>query len=209
MLFAVICISNTAFSQTYFYKRIKIVKNGQSYDTHDDGHYMTIGENCIYDSDADGFCIGNSNMKYVKTENGIRTYYGNSYYGLCYCFASSDYQRLNLRDGESIYVYVKCTPSSGVDLRPTSTSAGNVPVIIQIPNGSITTPDNSSSNRNNRRQCPSCNGTGKGMDQIIYRPDYTGKQNDEYCSKCGKWGSPHSHHTPMCRTCYGKGYIEF
>lgn len=76
--------------------------------------------------------------------------------------------------------------------------------------GPIIDVENSSnfSGKRKRTTCTACNGTGKGMDQIIYRTDYTGKQQNEYCSQCGKWGSPHSHHTPTCSTCHGKGYID-
>lgn len=66
----------------------------------------------------------------------------------------------------------------------------------------------SSSSVSTRRTCPACHGTGKGTDRIVYQPDYTGKQANVYCSKCGKYGSPHTHNEPMCRTCYGRGYIE-
>lgn len=183
LLLSLFCVSNTVFSQTYFYKRVKIVKNGQTYNTQDDGHYMTIGKNCIYDSDAQGFCIGNSNMKYVKTENGILTYYGNTYFGSCYCFASSDYARLNIKDDETTYVYVRCTPSSGIALRPSTTNSGSAP-INQTPSYT-TPPSNNNTNTANRRQCPYCHGTGKGTEQIIWRTDYTGNQKDEYCSQCG------------------------
>ena len=60
----------------------------------------------------------------------------------------------------------------------------------------------------NRRECPSCRGSKKGTDQIIYRPDYTGNQANEYCPTCNKWTSPHSHHISNCSVCYGRGYIE-
>lgn len=65
-----------------------------------------------------------------------------------------------------------------------------------------------SSGNTNRRECPSCRGSKKGTDQIIYRPDYTGNQANEYCRICNSWTSPHSHHTPNCSVCYGRGYIE-
>lgn len=66
----------------------------------------------------------------------------------------------------------------------------------------------SSATTSTRRTCPACHGTGKGTDRIVYQPDYTGKQAYTYCSKCGKSGPPHTHNEPMCRTCYGRGYIE-
>lgn len=208
LFFTFLIASLTSFSQTYFYKRVKIVDNGVEYNVQDDGHYMTIGNNCIYDSDVDGFCIGNSNMKYIKTENGIRTYYGQTYFGQCYCFAARDFKRLNIKDDNKTYVYVLSMPSSNIKLRSTSNSSLTPPLIINTPSNQNSSSGNSRSN-DKRRVCPSCNGTGKGMDQVVYRPDYTGNQHDEYCSKCGKWGSPHSHRTPMCGTCYGKGYLNF
>ncbi|MCM1292929.1 MAG: hypothetical protein NC111_03530 [Bacteroides sp.] len=64
-----------------------------------------------------------------------------------------------------------------------------------------------SSNYSNHRTCPGCNGTGKGPDQITYATDYTGNSS-VYCNTCGRTMARHSHHQPMCRTCYGKGYIE-
>ena len=65
-----------------------------------------------------------------------------------------------------------------------------------------------SSGNTNRRECPSCRGSKKGTDKIIYSPDYTGNQANEYCRICNSWSSPHSHHTPSCSVCYGRGYIE-
>lgn len=66
----------------------------------------------------------------------------------------------------------------------------------------------SSSTTSTRRTCPACHGTGKGTDRKVYQPDYTGRQADVYCSICGTTGAPHTHNAPMCRTCYGRGYIE-
>lgn len=60
----------------------------------------------------------------------------------------------------------------------------------------------------NRRQCPGCNGSGKGMDKKIYAPDYAGTGNNKYCSQCGSTGPSHSHHSPTCTVCNGKGYVE-
>lgn len=192
-------------AQTYYYVRVKIVKDGVHTQTNDDGHYMTFGKNCVYDSDENGYCMGNSNMKFIKAEKGIKTYYGTNYHGQNHCFISSDKSRINIKEDNVTFVYVRSTPSSTAKRREYQESS-NSNIIVPLPN----VPNNSSSSRppSNHRVCPSCRGTGKGVDQIIYRPDYTGNQADEYCSKCGKWGSPHSHHTPDCKTCHGLGYIN-
>ena len=68
--------------------------------------------------------------------------------------------------------------------------------------------DSGGSSSSNKRTCPGCNGTGKGADEITYAPNYTGGDNSEYCSICGKVTSAHSHRQPMCRVCYGKGYVD-
>lgn len=67
--------------------------------------------------------------------------------------------------------------------------------------------DGGSSNSASKRRCPTCSGTGKGMDEIIWVPNYTGEDNSRYCSECGQTTSAHYHRRSMCRTCYGKGYI--
>lgn len=69
--------------------------------------------------------------------------------------------------------------------------------------------NNSGSNRSSSasRICPSCNGSGKGADQITYSPNYTGKDNSQYCSQCGRVMPAHSHRRPMCRTCNGRGRL--
>lgn len=66
----------------------------------------------------------------------------------------------------------------------------------------VSTPSGSS-----RRVCPGCNGTGKGRRETVYGTDYTGGRTTYHCSECNLT-TPHSHRTPMCRVCYGKGYVE-
>lgn len=65
-----------------------------------------------------------------------------------------------------------------------------------------------SSSSSSRRVCPSCRGSKKGIEKIYYAPNYTGKDYREYCKICNEWTSPHSHHTPSCPVCYGRGYVE-
>lgn len=68
--------------------------------------------------------------------------------------------------------------------------------------------NSSSSSSSGRRQCPSCGGSGKGMDEIIWQPDYTGRGNDRYCSTCNRTMSAHSHHRKNCGVCLGSGYVQ-
>lgn len=66
----------------------------------------------------------------------------------------------------------------------------------------------SSSSSGTKRTCPSCNGKGKGMDQITYRTNYTGTDNTTYCSICGSYKSAHTHSNSTCTVCHGRGYLD-
>jgi hypothetical protein len=80
---------------------------------------------------------------------------------------------------------------------------------VGIYNGSVSGTINTQSNSsNNRRLCPGCNGSGKGSEQIIYSPNYTGLDNSVYCSTCGRMMSAHSHYQPACGVCHGRGFVE-
>lgn len=203
--------SLSVFSQTYFYKRISIVENGVRQATNDDAHYMTFGQSCVYDSDAEGYMESNSNMRYKQTQNNIKTYYGTCYYGLCYCYVATDNSRINLKVGDQIYVYVKCSPNDGATRRVLANNRSNPVVNGGVPTYSnpVNTPVAQPDNRPTRRSCPMCNGSGKYGDEIVYQPNYTGSYEEVFCNVCGQWKSPHSHRQKMCMTCYGRGYMEF
>ena len=74
-----------------------------------------------------------------------------------------------------------------------------------IPNSGMS---NSSSSPSSGKICPYCNGSGNGPEQITYSPNYSGKNETVYCSKCGKYMSPHTHHLPICRVCNGRKVIK-
>ncbi|MDE5608305.1 MAG: hypothetical protein K2I64_05175 [Muribaculaceae bacterium] len=202
----------TVSAQTSFYKRSKIVKQGNVKTCSDDGHYITFGDNCAYDSDRNGYQLFGSNMKYSKTENNIKVYYGTDYHGSCNWFVALDNSRINVKipDG-TIYVYERCTPGANIAMRaaPATPPGGNYPpaVVPSTPSQSHDTPGGTSpsSSHKQRRTCPYCKGTGIGMDKITYAPGY----DEVYCEKCGKRGFKHYHQNTVCRTCYGRGYIEY
>lgn len=68
--------------------------------------------------------------------------------------------------------------------------------------------NSNSSSSSSGRTCPYCNGTGYGPDQITYSPNYSGKNETVYCTKCRKTMSPHTHHAPLCRVCNGRRVIK-
>lgn len=202
-------------AQTSFYKRSKIVNNGKISNCSDDGHYMTFGNNCLYDSNKEGYQEFGSNMKYIKTDNNIKIYYGPSYYGICYCYVSMDNKRLNLKkDDGVIYVYEQCQPSSNIKRRQVSNNSSSQSVITN-PNSvgqsyqpPQTNYNNSTKTQKQSRQCPGCNGSGVAYDKITYQTSYTGNYIREYCQKCSSWGNKHYHQNITCRVCMGKRYIE-
>lgn len=75
-------------------------------------------------------------------------------------------------------------------------------------NGSYSNGGSSSSKRQSTRTCPMCNGSGKGSDQIVYEPNYSGQDNSRYCSTCGYTQPAHSHRRPNCVTCNGTGVVS-
>lgn len=73
--------------------------------------------------------------------------------------------------------------------------------------GSTSTGSSTSGSTSSRRQCPSCGGSGKGPSKIVYSPNYTGKDNSEYCSTCGSVKPVHTHISFTCTVCNGRGYV--
>lgn len=211
-LSVLILTSVSLSAQTYYYERIKIVSNGRQKACSDDAHYITFNGNKCYDSDADGMALNsNLSMDFNRKENDILYYYGNCNFGQgCNLFVNSSKDRINLTVGNDTYVYVRTTPQASKAAKRVEKKSAN-PVIILPPvnnNSPVTTPSTPTENRRypGRRECPGCRGSGKGTEIIEQGISYTGK--DEYCDKCHRWGHPHYHRIPMCRVCYGKGYVE-
>lgn len=196
-------------AQTYFYKRIKIVDGGKTTIVNDDAHYITFTTNRCYDSDKDGISHTSLSLKYIKKENGILCYYGNCIYGSdSYYYVSESKDRINVKNDNKIYVYTRTNPHNNTaKLRNDNRNqAGYIPPVQQNPVYPIKS--SQPKYRKKRRVCPGCNGTGKGVEQIIYAPQYT-SNNQEYCEICKAIRPQHTHSQPVCRTCYGKGYVEY
>ena len=92
---------------------------------------------------------------------------------------------------------------SHIDAAPVAPIAPIAPINPVNPITPINSPSSST-----RRTCPGCGGSKNGPEEITYQPDYTGKGNSCYCSKCGTTGSCHTHRTTTCKVCWGKGYVE-
>ena len=107
----------SAQNRTYYYERIAKVKNGNKSMDSGDGHYLTINNKILYESDENGFSKKKGTVTYMNSNNNRPMYEGTSYLGsnLSYVF-NSDYSRLNIHavDG-TIYVYQrKSSPTEGM-----------------------------------------------------------------------------------------------
>lgn len=196
----------TIDAQTFFYKRSQIINRGNVKKVNDDAHYITFTQSVCYDSDKNGISINSSNLKFIKKQNDILCYYGNSFWGAdCYCYVSISKDRINFKKNNIIYVYEKINPKQNTAKLRKEHAQNNIYIKSPLQNST----ESNSSYRKKRKKCPACNGEGKGIDQIIYTPNYTGKSNDIYCNICRRVMSNHTHHQSVCRTCHGKGYIEY
>ncbi|WP_300702185.1 hypothetical protein [Bacteroides sp.] len=201
--------SGPSIAQTYFYKRIKIIEKGRITNVNDDAHYVTFSSTGCYDSDENGISSTSSGLKYIKSNKNILCYYGDCIYGsCCYYYVSSSKDRINLENDGVVYVYTKTSPHETTAKLRQAVGQNHKSIIVTKPilNGAG---EKTSTSRKQRKTCPYCNGSGKGSDQITYTPNYTGNDNSQYCKICGKVMNAHTHRQPMCRTCFGKGYIEY
>lgn len=197
----------TINAQTYFYKRIKIINKTHIENVNDDAHYITFTKDRCYDSDENGISNNSLGLEFIKSNNNILCYYGYCFWGSdCYYYVSASKDRININNNGIIYVYEKIdSQSNTAKLRQE-----NVQTDIYVQSPQQVFIDNTETFKSiYKKTCPACNGSGKSIDQIIYTPNYTGRSNDIYCKICNKVMPDHTHHQPMCRACYGKGYIEY
>ncbi|MBO4263536.1 MAG: hypothetical protein J5871_02500 [Bacteroidales bacterium] len=215
--FLFLCIPLAA--QTYYYERVKIVRNGQVSVDAGDGHYITFNDNGCYDSNKQGMSSGTGFRNYKSFENGIYKYFGKSYFGGdAYYFFSQDRGRLNIKmqEGDVVYVYERKTAPSvmGPSVRgyrspSSSDNVGAVPVVVPATPVMPATPNvaPSASSRvyvdhtcrgcHGSGYCTCCHGTGKiRITNSI--PEYHVTYVD--CKSCRGTGK--------CQVCYGKGRID-
>lgn len=203
------CYAQNNSNTTRLYKRVSIVQNGSKKTTNDDAHFITFTKNGFYVSDSNGNTLGGNLIKFIKNENNLHCYSGVINGANTDVFFSNDYSRINIRYGDRTDVYQReLGKTTTASMRVNGGNGNSRDYYLPPVQMSITPNTSSGTSTISPRQCQNCHGTGRDGDEIIYRTDYTGRQADEYCSICGRWGSPHSHRTKMCRVCYGKGTIE-
>ncbi len=211
-------------NHTYYYEKVASVsKDGKRTAAYGDGHYITVNNKQLYESNANGYSLRYGELKYINSNNGFPTYEGNSYLGrgLTYRFAA-DFSRLNivLNDGTIAVYQRKNTPNNSNMRKYTSApDTGSGYVDYNPSNSGIYNSGGSSENKKRNSnddyyeyKCAHCNGTGrKEINRTKNMSNFgVGRVERVRCDECGKVydrnGMVHKH--VMCDKCNGKGKIR-
>ncbi len=214
--FVVVCLftKNDLCAQTYYYERVAVVENGQKKSSSGDGHFITFTGNGCYDSDKAGMSENTYFREYKRTSDGIKNYYGDSYFGKAYYYFSSDLSRLNVKVEESgkTYVYTRTNAPSGItkssrSYTSSSSISGMTPMVVPpIVTAPVTTTSGGTSSSsvsprtckgcNGTGQCTACKGTGLAAMSAYYTDNHTMIRN---CAVCNG--------RRTCGVCHGKGTL--
>lgn len=196
--------------QTYYYEQIKIVNSDKSQKNGSrKGQFITFNSKGCYDSDNKGFTVNNGFLEYVKIEKGIRTYYGDSFWGKAYYLVAADFNRINVKLADNtILVYAKSDAPNYVTTSFYKSKSEGTPTYIPVySNSSQTNSTIQTKSKLYRKECSFCNKTGVNPNKE-YGPDYTGGKvvTIEYCTVCRQSSQKHYHN--KCPSCGGSGYTE-
>lgn len=216
LLLSALCLFIVASAQTYYYQLTAISQSNIRHNIGRTGIFVTFTKTCCYVSDRNGNTDNSGILQYKCGNSKITDYYGQSHWGVCHFYVSGDRNLINISDGNKTYIYTRTSPGNAI----ASTFYGNTgntgsqnqqngAGFMPMPYPSNSSPSNSNSSRSSKKLCPVCHGSGKYGEEIVYRPDFTGNQANVYCPVCGRTTSPHSHRDKMCRTCMGRGYLDF
>lgn len=201
-------------NRTFYFERVAIVRNGVKQAASGDGHYLTVNNKILYESDTNGLSMGTSSVNYRNSENNRPLYEGRTTLGsnLSYVF-NSDFSRLNIKkvDG-TVFVYERKSQPSKMrvyntdDFTPVAVTDDNVST-----QGGSSAHTRNTQTRQQKHQvtCSRCNGT-KYIDKYVPSVSEYGVKQPEYydCHICGKRvakNGGHGHAT--CPSCHGTGYV--
>ena len=232
----VIIIGHNIYAQTYYYKYIKSVYKGVENKDVNGGQFITFNGKKCYESDRNGYSVGNGSMSYEDeySNNQIYVYWGACYYSNnAYFKFNRDSSLLNIEtNAGKIFIYEKSTPPSNVTTcslirqqDPTHlTSNGNKqqssspllsmqnsqPQVIVVEGNSVG--DNQQRQRPQRQEpikheCPLCHGE-KWIVHNSYPPMYGQTNYKVRCDRCGKeFMKSTGHQHIICTQCRGLGYF--
>lgn len=131
-------ISAAPYAQTtYYYSQEKIVdpvtKNTTSGSRHQAGLFITFNAKGCYDSDRQGFDVGNGFREKVSAGDRLVTYIGGSYWGDARYVVSAAKDRINIHTPDRILVYVRCQPPAGKNTSSLIKAPGDNPAIPAPP----------------------------------------------------------------------------
>ena len=104
ILLSVVSASN---AQTYFYRLSTVVENDGINAGNGTGLFITFIDGGCYDSDSEGCTMNHGLLKLHYKGNDKILYNGESYWGTAEYVFSSDYELLNVRAGDCVYIYKK------------------------------------------------------------------------------------------------------
>lgn len=159
----------------------KKVFDGVSSTTVSGGQFITFTDNACYESDKDGYSVGNGSLKYKSMRDGITTYAGTSYWGSSMFKFNSDRSMLNVIADGNVYVYRRTAAPSGVttcSLIRKSQSSSSTFTPMEVPNvtPSITSEEpvntpNKGHYETKTEQCVECMGRGYNMKYLYHGGD--------------------------------------
>jgi len=200
--------------QTVWYKQTAVVDQNKNRSNGDNtGQFICFTKSGCYDSNKEGYSVGNGFLEYKGLENNIHVYYGETYWGKGSYFFNNDFSRLNIRTETGItYVYEKtAAPTSAVTSakiykRPEPV-ANTSPVYTPPPVTTYTPPPSSPSTSGGSNtidnRCRSCKGTGRCN---ACNGNYV-LGNCTYCDGYGKtvYGRGANAKYETCVVCKGSG----
>jgi hypothetical protein len=204
--------------KTAWYKQTAVVdQNSKKSNGDKTGQFIAFTKMGCYDSNKEGYDVGNGFLEYKGLENNIHVYYGNTFWGKGSYFFNSDFSRLNIRTEAGItYVYEKTAapaatvtsakivkkPDPVANTSPSNTTPVYIPPTMPnsppVPGGGSTV--------SNRIQCNSCKGTGRCSS---CNGNYV-LGNCTYCNGYGKktYGTGTNASYETCVVCKGSGKRE-
>lgn len=215
-------ISGNAQESTYYYKQIRIVKDGQDISTPTGGQFISFYSSVCFESDIKGVTVGHGLLE-KKSSGQYVEYKGRSYWGPNTIFKfNSTLERLNVitTDGV-IYVYTRSIPPSNVFtctlIKKKNNSNSNfesdVPIYTPPNQNNINDlPDKDTKLKvkeiRYKEKCHNCGGKGNTI-YNTYPPTYGLSSTKVWCSECRKYYTSdigHSHR--LCGYCHGTGEVE-
>lgn len=229
LIIAATFLPSLLLAQTIYYKLVRIDRNGAIVTNVSGGQFVSFTKNqrACYESDYEGYTVGNGRLEHDDPENGWDTYYGTSYWGGETTFLfNKDKSRLKVRTAKGdIYEYNIATPPKGTTtcslIRKASDDSSQQgtnsisPFLPQVipdyntgGNNGGSTPQKGRIQRQEpvKHECPLCHGE-KWIVHNSYAPLYGQADYKVRCDRCGReFMKSTGHQHILCTQCHGLGY---